>query len=249
MKTQNAYIYDEITKEFLYETEVQQDVYNPEEYIMPDNCTLLKPMDKQEEKTPCFIVEEWVLLTDHRGKPEINLLNLEIRDCDYIGEAHDNYQFITEEIKWDYYNDTDKYKVIDGVFTDISDTEEYKQIKTARRKAAFESQFIETSMKDSQGNNAYYRQVPHGYANAPQTIELADKYVRDAQGMTEQIAALLIFYQKPDFTKAEECEEEWLIAHQFNPPSNMSLQQWRTFEFDFQQRWITLKHKTSNDEN
>ena len=112
-----------------------------------------------------------------------------------------------------------------------------------KRQEAFEKEFIETSMKDSHGNNAWYRQIPHGYANAPQTIEIVDKYVRDAQGMTEQIASLLIFYEKPDFAEEEECTEEWLIQHQFNPPVNMTLQQWLAFEMDFQIRWADLKYK------
>ena len=112
-----------------------------------------------------------------------------------------------------------------------------------QRQQELESQFIETSMKDSNGNNSYYRQVPQGYANAPQTIQLVDKYVRDFEGMTEQIAQMLIFYEKPDFTKAEECTEEWLVAHQFNPPADMTLQEWKAFEFDFQQRWALLKYK------
>jgi len=157
-----------------------------------------------------------------------------------------NEDIINAEITEEIYNNIDHY-IWNG--SDVVVNPNYEDEQTAKRKTDFENQFIETSMKDSQGNNAYYRQIPHGYANAPQTIELVDKYVRDAQGMTEQIASLLIFYQKPDFSKAEECTDEWLIAHQFNPPANMTLQQWQKFEFDFQIRWSELKYKKANGEN
>ena len=151
-----------------------------------------------------------------------------------------NEDIINAEITEEIYNNIDRY-IWNG--SNVVLDPDYDEKQTAKRKADFESQFIETSMIDSKGNNGYYRQVPHGYANAPQAIEIADKYVRDFEGMTEQIAQMLIFYQKPDFTKPEECTEEWLVEHQFNPPSDMTLQQWKSFEFDFQQRWALLKYK------
>ncbi len=161
-----------------------------------------------------------------------------ISHCGNFKEIAENV--INVEISQEIFDEIEKY-IWNG--EKIILDPEYEQKQSVKRKMNFEKEFIETSMKDSKGNNSYYRQIPEGYANAPQTIELVDKYVRDFEGMTEQIAQLLIFYQKPDFTKAEECTEEWLVAHQFHPPVDMTLQEWKAFEFDFQQRWADLKYK------
>ncbi len=171
------------------------------------------------------------------------IITNECVDCPIINNKQyleEHYpQLEVKELPEDY-NYNGNYIIVDG---ELVKNPDYEKEQVQKRQDNFEAEFIETSMKDSKGNNAWYRQVPHGYANAPQTIELVDKYVRDAQGMTEQIALLLIFYEKPDFAKAEECTEEWLIQHQFNPPVNMTLQQWLDFEMDFQIRWANLKYK------
>ena len=93
----------------------------------------------------CFINNEWVETLDHRKQPQINLTTLEISDCDYLGEVHEGYQFITVEVKEEYLADTDKYTVKDGVFVKRSD-EEYQQIKTSKRQAKFEQEFFNTSL-------------------------------------------------------------------------------------------------------
>lgn len=123
-----AYKFDKETKEFKGTQTAQIDP-KTSQYLLPANSTFTAPPTAQEGKTRCFIDDEWVQLTDHRKQPQVNLTTLEITDVDYLGEAHQGYQFISEEVKQRYLEDTDRYKVIDGVFTDISDTEEYREIK------------------------------------------------------------------------------------------------------------------------
>ena len=56
-----------------------------------------------------------------------------------------------------------------------------------------------------------------------------------------------IFYQQPDFTKPEECTEEWLVEHQiFNP--EMSVQEFGTFYMAFMTAWNTQEHENATIE-
>ena len=97
--------------------------------------------------------------------------------------------------------------------------------ETALRQANFEANFLATSL----GN---YRLVPQGYANAQQSIDTVNNMVMYSQGLTEQLANRIIFYETPDFTKPEECTEEWLVQHQSHPEP-MTLQQWGAFYLEF----------------
>lgn len=122
-----AYIYDKTTKEFLYDTLIQENPKHAGEYLMPPYSTLLQP-PSQDGKVACF-EGTWILKTDHRGHWQVKLADLTFSKVDYIGDAKEGYQFISDEVYDDYQSDHDKYKVVDGVFTDISDTEEYAEIK------------------------------------------------------------------------------------------------------------------------
>ena len=68
-------------------------------------------------------------------------------------------------------------------------------------------------------------------------------------GLTEQLVPLVIFYETPDFSKAEECTEEWLVAHQKNP-SVMTLEEWQKFYFEFCQAYAMQQYKSEvTDDN
>lgn len=47
---------------------------------------------------------------------------------------------------WTEYAGTDKWDIIDGVFTDISDTPEYKAKEAAKRETEFDKAFFNTSL-------------------------------------------------------------------------------------------------------
>ena len=221
-----AYIYDEITKEFLYETIVQENPLQKEEWLMPNNSTLLIPPFKEEGMAVCFIDDRWVLKTDHRGHWQVKLDDVTFSIVDYIGKAHEGYQFISDEVYADYQADNDKYKVVDGVFIDISDTQEYLDIKTQKRQADFENKFLTLDI------NKNYRLQPKGYANAQQSIDTVNNMVNVLGGLTPEIANMVLFYETPDFSKPEECTEEWLLQHQFSAQP-MTMQEWAVFYVDF----------------
>lgn len=62
----------------------------------------------------------------------------------------------------------------------------------------------------------YYRKVPKGYQSAIESINTAYNMCKENNGLP---AGVLIFYQEPDFNKAEQCTEEWLTNHQIVLPA------------------------------
>lgn len=117
--------------------------------------------------------------------------------------------------------------------------------KANARKQEFYTQFIQTSL----GN---YRLQPKGYANAQQAMDVTNTMATALGGLTEQLTNLVIFYETPDFTKEEECTEEWLVAHQIKP-NVMTLVEWQKFYLEFCQLYAMQQYKTTvnggNNEN
>lgn len=117
--------------------------------------------------------------------------------------------------------------------------------KANARKQEFYTQFIQTSL----GN---YRLQPKGYANAQQAMDVTNTMATALGGLTEQLTNLVIFYETPDFTKEEECAEEWLVAHQIKP-NVMTLAEWQKFYLEFCQLYAMQQYKTTvnggNNEN
>ena len=115
--------------------------------------------------------------------------------------------------------------------------ENYEAELAQEREKTFYTQFIKTSL----GN---YRLEPKGYANAQQAMDVTNTMAMALGGLTEQLVPLVIFYETPDFTKEEECTEEWLVAHQKNP-SVMTLEEWQKFYFEFCQLYAMQQYKTT----
>lgn len=117
--------------------------------------------------------------------------------------------------------------------------------KANARKQTFYTQFIQTSL----GN---YRLQPKGYANAQQAMDVTNTMATALGGLTEQLTNLVIFYETPDFTKEEQCTEEWLVAHQIKP-NVMTLVEWQKFYLEFCQLYAMQQYKTTvnggNNEN
>ena len=122
-----AYKYDKSTKEYLGTQEAQ---INPLEggYLLPANCTFLEVPEYTQGQIPVLENDIWVVKIDNRGSWQVKLDDVTFSKVDYIG-TKTGYQVISDEIYIDYQKDNDKYKVINGVFTDVSDTEEYKEKK------------------------------------------------------------------------------------------------------------------------
>lgn len=78
-------------------------------------------------------------------------------------------------------------------------------------------------------NFGYYRKSPKGYQSAVESMNVLFNIANVADGIQ---AGLIIFYEEPDFTKPEECTEEWLVEHQIIQPAMTKaefLQLYKTF--------------------
>lgn len=89
----------------------------------------------------------------------------------------------------------------------------------------------------------YYRKQPKGYQSAVESMNVLFNIANVTQGIQ---AGLIIFYQEPDFTKPEECTEEWLVAHQIVQPA-MTLQEFMALYVAFMTAWNNQEHEVQND--
>ena len=106
-----------------------------------------------------------------------------------------------------------------------------------------QKEFYNTFLATSKGN---YRLQPKGYANAQQSVDTINGMVNALNGLTQQIAQMVIFYPTPDFTKEEECTEAWLIAHQYNAEP-MTKEEWIDFYIEFSSLYAKNQYKKANE--
>lgn len=128
-----AYIYNEYTKEFRFPLEAQK---NPrgDDYFLPAFGTFLQPKECGEHEINVFENEEWVIKKDYRGHYQVDLNNFYFYPVNYIGDTKEGFQFVTKEEYENFIQDPDRYKIIDGKFTDVINTQEYKDIKLLKYK-------------------------------------------------------------------------------------------------------------------
>ena len=101
------------------------------------------------------------------------------------------------------------------------------------RKAFFEIPAIGAAFK-----GGWYRKKPKGYSSATESINTAFNIVT-TMGVLPKDS--LVFYTKPDFTKEEQCTEEWLIANQFKNDA-MSKEDFVQLYYAFVTAWNTQEH-------
>ena len=138
----------------------------------------------------------------------------------------------------DRWEETNEEYVLDGDEYVLNDAE-YKKKQAKIRQEEFYNKFLATS----KGN---YRLQPKGYANAQQSVDTINGMVNALNGLTQQIAQMVIFYPTPDFTKEEECTEEWLISHQYNAEP-MTKEEWTDFYIEFSSLYAMNQYKKANE--
>lgn len=112
---------------------------------------------------------------------------------------------------------------------------------TAEEEAEQEEQERENNFKSSFfeiPNFGWFRRTPKGYSSAVESLNTAFNAVSILQKLP---ADMLIFYQEPDFTKPEECTEEWLIEHQIKN-QEMTIQEFGAFYMAFMTAWNNQEH-------
>lgn len=134
---------------------------------------------------------------------------------------------VEEEIVNPETEETETVKVKKLVLNPNWDEEQY-----IRREQEFKADFFLIP------NYGWFRKKPKGYSSAVESLNTAFNAVTI---MGKLPANMLIFYTAPDFSKPEECTEEWLIEHQtFN--AEMSAQEFGTFYVGFMTSWNTQEH-------
>lgn len=111
---------------------------------------------------------------------------------------------------------------------------DYEQEQAKKRTQEFYNNFVVTSW-------GAFRKTPKGYSSAVEAVNTIFNMVNVAQAFTEQLAPLLIFYEVPDFTKEEQCTEEWLVANQktHEPCDLATFMQWY---LEFQTVWASTQY-------
>lgn len=122
----------------------------------------------------------------------------------------------------------------DGTEFVFADTSEYEQEQAQLRQKEFYNNFVVTSW-------GAFRKNPQGYSSAVEAVNTIFNMVNVAQSLTAQLAQLLIFYEVPDFTQAEQCTEDWLVAHQKTHEA-CDLQTFMTWYLEFQTVWAQTQY-------
>ena len=106
------------------------------------------------------------------------------------------------------------------------------------RKTTFENQFFQIPAIENVFVGGWYRKKPKGYASAVESLNTCFNAVL---ALNKLPADTLIFYTQPDYSNADECTEEWLIAHQFKN-EEMTKEQFMQFYSVFMNAWNATEH-------
>ena len=156
----------------------------------------------------------------------------------YLGYQGNKIKFYTEApldavlYNLDLIEETQEEYVLDGDEYVIND-DSYKQKQAQKRKATFLQDFFKVE------GYGYYRRQPKGYQSAVESMNVLFNIANVTKGIQ---AGLIIFYEEPDFTKPEECTEEWLVEHQIIMPA-MTLEQFLQLYVAFMTAWNTEEHE------
>jgi len=137
---------------------------------------------------------------------------------------------VSFEITEGVYNNIDHY-IWDG--SNIVLNPDYEQEQAELRRQDFLKDFFNVQ------GYGYYRKQPKGYQSAVESMNVLFNIANVTKGIQ---AGLIIFYQEPDFTKPDECTEEWLVKHQIIMPA-MTLEEFMQLYVAFMTAWNTREHE------
>jgi hypothetical protein len=183
-----------------------------------------------EYRTVEEVIENWNIEADYR-KNFLKVDNdLNVTDITTIGEQ-EGYIIIDKITGEDIKVNKDWYKIVDNEVVKKSE-EEYEQEQADIREADFKSKFFNIE------GFGWYRKQPKGYQSAVESMNVLFNIANVSDGIQ---AGLIIFYQEPDFTKEEECTEEWLIEHQIIQPA-MAKAEFMQLYVAFMTAWNNQEH-------
>ncbi len=87
-----------------------------------------------------------------------------------------------------------------------------------------------------------YRKVPHGYSSAVESFNVLCNIAIANNGLPQEIAQEVKFYQVPNFFDATQCSNEWLMQHQISL-NQMTLQDFMQLYTEFNTKWLIEQHR------
>lgn len=87
-----------------------------------------------------------------------------------------------------------------------------------------------------------YRKAPHGYSSAVESFNVLCNIAIANNGLPQEIAQEVKFYQVPNFFDATQCSDEWLIQHQISL-NQMTLQDFMQLYTEFNAKWLIEQHR------
>lgn len=162
----------------------------------------------------------------------------------YLGYQNNKIKFYTETTlnptiyKVDRWKETQDEYVQEGDEYVLKDAQ-WEEEQAEKRQQEFLKDFFNVN------GYGYYRRQPKGYQSAVESMNVLFNIANVTKGIQ---AGLIIFYEEPDFTKPEECTEEWLVEHQIIMPA-MTLEEFLQLYVAFMTAWNTQEHVEESDEN
>lgn len=127
METKYYYSYNTEGNAFLGKFPAIKNPRRQSEYLLPAMATFKKPPETKEKEIAIWNGVDWTIEPDLRGELQVNIETYEITTVEYVGKIKNGFQFVTSDVAEDIQANRDKYKLINGTLTDISNTEEYKE--------------------------------------------------------------------------------------------------------------------------
>ena len=155
-----------------------------------------------------------------------------ISEVEYIGDVWEGFQIVSQEQALDIQLHPDKYENISGQLIDISTTDEYIQLQTTKREAAFKKEFFEIQ------GFGWFRKKPKGYSSALESL-MSFYMLFSNVGAPRDV---LTFYKAPDFCLEEQCNDEWIKNNSFKN-TEMSADEVKSCFQNFLLAWNEQEHK------
>ena len=200
-------------------------------YLIPAYATDKKPPETTTNETVIFKNNAWQIVADYRGQYMVDE-TMQPKEVKNFGDLPEGFIPITEAQSTTIREDPLYYVIVDGKLVKNSN---YDEQQAEIRKQTFLKDFFKVE------GYGYYRRVPKGYQSAVESMNVLFNVANVSNGLQE---GLIIFYNEPDFTKPEECTEEWLVAHQIIMPA-MTKVEFMQLYVAFMTAWNSQEHVTS----
>lgn len=233
---EKIYNYDRQTLEYIGEDFASLDpketmIQGKDVYLIPAYATDKKPPETTTNETVIFVNNSWQIVADYRGQYMVDE-TMQPKEVENFGNLPEGFIPITQIQATTIKTDPLFYIIVNGKL--VENPNHNKQQSEIRKKAFLKDFFNVEGF-------GYYRRTPKGYQSAVESMNVLFNVANISNGLQE---GLIIFYNEPDFTKPEECTEEWLVEHQIIMPA-MSKVEFMQLYVVFMTAWNSQEHVTN----